>query len=134
MGKRIYFAPEAVMVHWEASYWRAVVSILFRQGIGMGFIRRGQARLASKSIGTLLIPLIAGYRGIRGLRAWWRTRNSSLAVALAIPALAVVRTAGELVGYWRLGGQQALRGVSDVERHRQPLINAQREPIRCPVS
>ena len=133
-GEQIYFAAEATMLHWEASYWRPIIWILFSQGKGMGYIRRGNSSLGSKIIGSLLAPLIAASRTVRGLRAWWRTGAGSMQVALAIPVLALIWTAGELVGYWSSRGQEALRGVSNVERKRQPYIDAIREPIRCPIS
>ncbi len=67
-GERIYFAAEATMLHWEASYWRPIIWILFSQGKGMGYIRRGNSSLGSKIIGSLLAPLIAASRTVRGLR------------------------------------------------------------------
>ena len=133
-GERIFFASEATMLHWEASYWRPIIWILLSQGKGMGYIRRGKSSLGSKIISSLLVPLIVASRTVRGLRAWFRTGSDSMQVALSIPMLALIWTAGELVGYWSSREQEVLQGVSSVERKRQPYIDAIREPIRCPVS
>lgn len=133
-GKRIYFASEAAMLHWEASYWRPIIWILFNQGKGMGYIRRGNSSLGSKIIGSLLSPLIMANRTVRGLRAWWRTGDGSMQVALAIPVLALIWTAAELVGYWSFRCQEVLQNISNVERQRQPYIDAIREPICCPIN
>lgn len=133
-GERIYFAAEAEMLHWEASFWRPIIWILFSQGKGMGYVRRGGSSLDTKVVGSFLIPLIVASRTFRGLRAWRRTGAGSMQVALAIPVLALIWTAGELVGYWSSRDQKALRGVSNVERKRQPYIDATREPIRCPCN
>ncbi len=71
-------------------------------------------------------------RTLRGVLAWTRTRPRSLQVLLVQPWLALVWCSGELVGYWTRDADRALRGVSDVERKRQPFIDGAREPIRRP--
>jgi hypothetical protein len=120
------------MFHWEGSYHGGVCRILFRQGLGMGFVRQGAAPPARKLRATLLGPALVGYRMLRGARAWLRTRTGSPRVLLALPWLSLVWCAGELCGYWIRDAARALRGVSDVERHRQPVIDQAREPIRRP--
>jgi hypothetical protein len=133
-GHRLFFEPGAVMLHWEASYWVDICRILFRQGRGMGYIRRGVGSFAGKLIASLLVPLLLCHRVLRGARAWRRTRSGSWRVLAALPALSTVWCAGELMGYWTRNGLQAIRGVSEVERRRQPFIDAVREPICRPGS
>jgi len=131
-GERLFFEPRALMFHWEGSSLRSVCRILFRQGLGMGHIRQGSAPLASTLLAALRGPALAGYRMLRGARAWWRTRTGSLRVLLALPLLSLVWCAGEVVGYFTRDADFALRSVSEVERHRQPAIDQNREPIRRP--
>lgn len=131
-GERLLFEPRALMFHWEGSYHDGVCRILFRQGLGMGFVRQGSAPPARKLRATLLGPALVGYRTLRAARAWLRTRTGAPLVLLALPWLSLVWCAGELCGYWTRDADHALRGVSDVERHRQPAIDQAREPIRRP--
>jgi hypothetical protein len=131
-GERLLFEPHALMFHWEGSYHRAVRRILFRQGLGMGFVREGSAPPARKLRATVLGPALVGYRTLRGARAWVRTRTRSPLVLLALPWLSLVWCAGELFGYWTRDANRALRGVSDVEHNRRPAIDPAREPIRRP--
>jgi hypothetical protein len=46
--------------------------------------------------------------------------------------LTVIWTLGELRGYWCGNRQEAIEGVSDVERDRQRFVDATREPIKRP--
>jgi hypothetical protein len=131
-GEQLFFEPAAVMLHWEASYLRQVSRILFRQGLGMGFIRQGASRLAGKLAASMIFPALVAHRALRGARAWWRTRSRSPRVLFAIPLLSLVWCVGELLGYWTRDAEQALGGVSQVERKRQPAIDSEREPIRRP--
>ena len=133
-GEHLYFEPSAVMLHWEASYLRHVGRILLKQGLGMGFVRQGASPLLGKLRASLLVPGLVLHRTLRGARAWSRTRTRSLRVLLAIPGLSLIWCAGELLGYWTRDAQQAVRGVSEVERNRQPFIDEEREPIRRPWS
>jgi GT2 family glycosyltransferase len=130
-GERLYFEPRAVMVHWEASSHRWVSSILFQQGRGMGFVRQGTAPWGGKVRASLRWPALVAYRGLRGMRAWWRMRETSPGVLFAVPWLACVWSTGEMLGYWSRDGESLLRNVSEVERKRQPFID-EREPIRRP--
>ncbi len=131
-GERLLFEPQAVMLHWEASRPADVRRILFRQGIGMGYIRHGNSGTLSRTFASLLaLPLLL-HRTLRAVRAWRRTRSPSLRIMAAIPLLALVWCAGELIGYWTRDERQALNGVSEVERKRQPFIDAEHEPIRRP--
>ena len=120
------------MRHWEASYPGAVARILFRQGIAMGVVRRGSSSPAGKLGASLLVPALAAFRTFRGARAWRRTGSRPLRALLALPGLALVWCAGELTGYWVRDADRALRGASEVERQRQPFIDAAREPLRRP--
>ncbi|HTY63291.1 MAG TPA: glycosyltransferase [Acidobacteriota bacterium] len=131
-GERLFFEPQAIMLHWEASRLRDICRILFRQGVAMGFIRRGESGFARKAIGSLLVLPLILHRTLRGWRAWHRTRSQALRILFVIPLLAIVWCAGELKGYWTRHGRQALRGVSEVERKRQPFVDAVHEPIRLP--
>jgi len=131
-GERLFFEPRALVFHWEGSSHRGVRRILFRQGLGMGFVRQGSARPARKLLASLRAPALAGYRALRGARAWWRTRTGSPRVLLAVPWLSLIWCAGEVVGYFTRDADYALRGVSDVERNRQPAVDQDREPIRRP--
>jgi Glycosyl transferase family 2 len=130
-GEHLFFEPGAVMLHWEASHLLDVGHILFRQGLGMGFIRQGASTLAGKGKASLLVPLLVLHRALRGARAWRRTQSGSWRVLLAIPILSLVWCTGELLGYWTHAADQAIRDVSDVERKRQPFVDAA-EPIRRP--
>jgi len=98
----------------------------------MGFIRQGSSSLAGKARASLLVPLLVLHRTLRGGRAWHRTHTRSLRVLIAIPVLALIWCAGEFMGYWTRRARQALSGVSEVERKRQPFVDAAREPIRRP--
>ncbi len=129
-GERLLFEPQALMFHWEASRLSDIQRILFRQGIGMGFIRRGNSGIAYKIIASLLTIPILFNRTLRGACAWQRTHSHSLRILLLIPFLGLVWCAGELMGYWTRDSRQALNGVSEVERKRQPYIDAEHEPIR----
>lgn len=131
-GERLCFEPRAVMLHWEASYPAAVARILFRQGLAMGVIRRGDSPAAARLWASLLVPGLALHRALRGVRAWLRTRPRPARALVAIPALALVWCGGELAGYWTRDAAHALRDASDVERRRQPFIDAAREPIQRP--
>jgi len=131
-GERLFFEPRAVMRHWEASYPGAVARILFRQGLAMGVVRRGSSSPLGKVGASLLVPALAAYRAFRGARAWRRTGSRRLGALLAIPGLALVWCSGELAGYWVRDAGRALRGASEVERRRQPFIDAAREPLRRP--
>ena len=129
-GEHFVFEPQAVMLHWEASYPGDINRILFRQGIGMGFVRLGNSGIARKAIASLLILPLLLYRTLRGSSAWLRTYSRSLRTLLVLPFMASVWCAGELIGCWIRNGDRALRGVSEVERKRQPFIDAEHEPIR----
>jgi GT2 family glycosyltransferase len=131
-GERIFFEPGAVMWHWESSREAQVRRILFRQGLGMGFVRQGTASLGGRARASLFFPALVGYRALRAARAWRRTRNGSRRVLLALPWLALVWSTGEVVGYWTRDARAALQGVSDVERQRQPFIDEAHEPLRRP--
>ena len=129
-GERLLFEPQAVMRHWEASHPGDIRRILFRQGVGMGFIRHGNSGIVRKLTASLMIfPLLLN-RILRGAAAWRRTHSRSLRILFAIPSLAMVWCMGELVGYWTRDSSNALRGVSEVERKRQPYIDSEHEPIR----
>ncbi len=131
-GKRLFFEPAAVMVHWEASWLGDIVRILFRQGRGMGFVRRGTSPFADRMLATVLIPLLVAHRTLRGLLAWRREPAAPLQVLAVLPLLALTWSAGELIGYWTRDGEAALTGVAEVERRRQPFIDMVGEPLRRP--
>jgi hypothetical protein len=128
--EHLFFEPQAVMLHWEASYPGDISRILFRQGIGMGFIRHGNSGIARKVLASLLIFPLLLHRTLRGASAWQRTHLRSLRILMVLPFLALVWCAGELIGYWTRNSYRALSGVSEVERKRQPFIDAEHEPIR----
>ena len=131
-GEHLFFEARAVMLHWEASHLRDVSRILWGQGTGMGFIRHGSSKVAGKVMASLLFPALVLHRTLRGCRAWLRTRTRSLRVLFALPLLALIWSSSEILGYWTRRGPEALRGVSEVERKRQPFIDATREPIARP--
>ncbi len=132
LGEHLFFEPQAVMLHWEASYPGDISRILFRQGIGMGFIRHGNSGIFRKIISSLLIFPLLIHRTLRGARAWKRTSSRSLHILVVLPFLSLVWCAGELKGYWTRNSNRALGGVSEVERKRQPYIDVAHEPIRRP--
>jgi len=121
------------MVHWEASYLGDICRILFRRGMGMGFVRQGSAPLAHKAWASFLAPALALFRAVRGgRRAWHRSGERSLRVLFALPDLALTWTTGEVCGDWLREARPTLHRVSEVERKRQPFIDGTREPIRRP--
>lgn len=130
-GGRLFFEPAAVMIHWEASSFGDISRILFRQGTGMGHVRHGNSTLPARLLATIIVPLLAGHRTLRGIRAWRRGRAPWPAL-LALPVFALVWSAGELLGYWTRDGKAALAGVAEVERRRQPFIDMTGEPLRRP--
>lgn len=129
-GHEFYFEARAVMAHWESSTFSGIRVILGKNGRGMGMLRARRWNGWRKLTATLVSPLLAGYRMLRGAVTWRRVRGSPVSSLLWLPPLALLWTAGEVRGYWSADRQAAVRGVSEVERNRQRFVDGEREPIR----
>ncbi len=130
-GHRFWFEPSAVMSHWESSTYGGVKQILVKNGRGMGMLRARGWSLPRKLSWTLLSPLLAGYRFLRGANTW-RRAGGPVAALFHLAPLAVLWTAGELQGNWSRDRRAAIEGSSEVERNRQRFVDGEREPIKKP--
>ncbi len=129
-GDRLYFEAAAVMVHWEGSSLAAVQRILRGQGRAMGAIRARGWSWLRRCLASALAPVRAAYRVWRGARAGARSGHRSPRVLLGLLPLSLTWTLAELAGYWHRDPTVVLAAVSDVEHHRQPLVDPDHEPIR----
>ena len=131
-GHRFYFEQHALMAHWESSSYGGVRQILSRNGRGLGMLRARNWSAFQRILASLLNPLLIGHRVFRAVGAFSRLDERSFATLMHLVPLSLIWTLGELRGYWCGNRQEAIEGVSDVERDRQRFVDATREPIKRP--